>query len=785
LDIAIAGGLAITVTTVDVTLTLTQGTSSATNIGSTTAQYAILNVSGAMTAARNLILPSSSRQYVINNNTTGGFALTVKGSATSGVTMVNGEKAHVFWNGSDYAKLSNTPGGAGTFSSITNTGLTSGRVVYSTTGGLETDSVNLTFDGTNLGIGNNASYQFKNSSGTVIPMLTVDSSNNFIYGASGAFTGAHLWYSSGSERMRIDTSGNVGIGTTSPLGRLMAVEGSRANSTNIGNVNVYTNSTAAINLGGTIALGGTFDTAQPTSFAPFGSIRGAKENATNNNYAGYLQFNTIANGDVLTERMRIDSSGNVGIGGTPSGSYKLQVKNSTVYVGVNSDGTNGVIESNGALFVRTNTANPLVFGANTTEAMRIDSSGNVGIGTPTPGAKLDVATTTGFTFGAASTAGVNIGTQGTSGGSFMVQTASLNSSFGSGLAIDGSYSSLKSTVNIKAFGVASGGGYGSNLAFYTSSETTLSEKMRIDSSGNVGIGTDTPLSKFEVRSGYITAGTTTATGGPKILAGYYSSGAITTLGSEYSNGGPVLGYGVWPSTSAAGAFISSTTANLSRGAYTILGNNHVWYGGTAQTVAIDGAVTTSELMRIDSTGNLLVGTPAQIRAGDRFSVSGAGAQVATFSNSTNTSGYSAISTIIQANGNNTSTYHFWGNTSGVGNWYLFGNGTTSYTSDARLKKNIVTTRDGYLEDICRLRVVKYNWKKDNDATPKELGLIAQEVEQIFPNLVQDDLNPIEEGGEIFKQVKHSVLPFMLLKAIQEQQALITSLTARITALEST
>jgi len=150
LDIAIAGGLAITITTTDVTLSITQGTSSATNIGSTTAQYAILNVSGAMTAARNLILPSSSRQYVINNNTTGGFALTVKGSATSGVTMVNGEKAHVFWNGSDYAKLSNTPGGAGTFSSITNTGLTSGRVVYSTTGGLETDSANLLYSGTDL-----------------------------------------------------------------------------------------------------------------------------------------------------------------------------------------------------------------------------------------------------------------------------------------------------------------------------------------------------------------------------------------------------------------------------------------------------------------------------------------------------------------------------------------------------------------------------------------------------------------------------------------------------------
>ena len=108
LDIAIAGGLAITVTTADVTLTNTQGTSSATNIASTTAQYVILNVSGAMTAARNLIVPSSSKWYIINNTTTGGFTLTVKGSATTGVGVVNGEKALVAWNGTDYVKISST-----------------------------------------------------------------------------------------------------------------------------------------------------------------------------------------------------------------------------------------------------------------------------------------------------------------------------------------------------------------------------------------------------------------------------------------------------------------------------------------------------------------------------------------------------------------------------------------------------------------------------------------------------------------------------------------------------
>jgi len=109
LDIAIAGGLSIAITTTDVTLTLTQGTSAATNIGSTTAQYAILNITGAKTAARNLIVPSSSRHYIINNSAaTGGFLLTVKGAATTGITLVDGEKAIVAWNGTDYVKVASS-----------------------------------------------------------------------------------------------------------------------------------------------------------------------------------------------------------------------------------------------------------------------------------------------------------------------------------------------------------------------------------------------------------------------------------------------------------------------------------------------------------------------------------------------------------------------------------------------------------------------------------------------------------------------------------------------------
>jgi hypothetical protein len=83
------------------------------------------------------------------------------------------------------------------------------------------------------------------------------------------------------------------------------------------------------------------------------------------------------------------SSGNVGIG-TSSPAQKLQVSGTVSSIGgsvtanMSSDGSNGVYETNGACFLRSTTSNPLILGTNNTERMRIDSNGNVGIGTNTP-----------------------------------------------------------------------------------------------------------------------------------------------------------------------------------------------------------------------------------------------------------------------------------------------------------------------------------------------------------------------------------------------------------------
>jgi len=115
LDIAIAGSLNVT-TDADVTLTITNGSNSGNNITSTTAQYMQLLCTGSRTTNRNINVPNSSKMYVVNNSTTGGYAITVRGSTgpTTGVTVYNGELAVIFWSSvaSDFIKISSYAGTA-------------------------------------------------------------------------------------------------------------------------------------------------------------------------------------------------------------------------------------------------------------------------------------------------------------------------------------------------------------------------------------------------------------------------------------------------------------------------------------------------------------------------------------------------------------------------------------------------------------------------------------------------------------------------------------------------
>lgn len=102
-------------------------------------------------------------------------------------------------------------------------------------------------------------------------------------------------------------------------------------------------------------------------------------------------------------------------------------------------------------------------------------------------------------------------------------------------------------------------------------------------------------------------------------------------------------------------------------------------------------------------------------------------------------------------------------------------------SDRRWKKDI-TTLEGSLSNVMKLRGVNYNWRVDdypnkNFTNKLQIGFIAQEVEKVFPELVTEDANG-------FKAVQYSKLVAVLTEAIQEQQDIIDAQNSRIDSLES-
>jgi len=102
-DIAIAGTLSFTGDS-PVTLANTTGSSSGTAITTTTAQYACIRVTATTAATKVITGPSYSKTYLVDNASS--FAITFKASGQTGVSIAAGEKAFVYYNGTDYVKIS-------------------------------------------------------------------------------------------------------------------------------------------------------------------------------------------------------------------------------------------------------------------------------------------------------------------------------------------------------------------------------------------------------------------------------------------------------------------------------------------------------------------------------------------------------------------------------------------------------------------------------------------------------------------------------------------------------
>jgi hypothetical protein len=301
------------------------------------------------------------------------------------------------------------------------------------------------------------------------------------------------------------------------------------------------------------------------------------------------------------------------------------------------------------------------------------------------------------------------------------------------------------------------------------------ERARITSGGDLLVGTTSSSGRLTVvtgtgsqaalfQSGSGTTQQAIATFSNVTNSGYLSIAGIGTSSSV----------GTWTNGSMVIEAVPNSTGNLFIGAYT-------------GDLVFQNARSNSG--RFNSGGNLLVGTDTAAsteRLGVVKSVSNG--WVVRAENSDNQSGDQLHRLVLGSNCNDTSSYHLVCTTGGNDRLFIYGNGNVvnsnnSYgsLSDIKHKENIVDATPK-LAGLNQLRVVNYNLKGDS---LKQIGLVAQEVEQVFPGLVDStrdiDQETQEPTGEVTKSIKYSVFVPMLIKAIQEQQVIIESLKARLDA----
>jgi hypothetical protein len=121
-DIAVAGTLTLNGDGA-VTLVNTSGDAAGTNIGATTAQYAVVKITGTLTTTKVITAPSSSKTYIVDNAATGG-AVTFKAAGQTGVSVAVAEKCTVYYNGTDYVKVASSVTDGVSTISFGSTGLT-------------------------------------------------------------------------------------------------------------------------------------------------------------------------------------------------------------------------------------------------------------------------------------------------------------------------------------------------------------------------------------------------------------------------------------------------------------------------------------------------------------------------------------------------------------------------------------------------------------------------------------------------------------------------------------
>lgn len=290
-----------------------------------------------------------------------------------------------------------------------------------------------------------------------------------------------------------------------------------------------------------------------------------------------------------------------------------------------------------------------------------------------------------------------------------------------------------------------------HLELYTTASGTSTERMRINSAGNVGIGTSSPDAKLHVQDGTIRTKQSSTAGNSVIYA--------TNAGGN--------NVGFWKFGSTAGSY--GVIAAENGAVFNSSGDLCIVNDAASKNIIFANNGAAIERMRIDSSGNLLVGTTGTPTNGGYVFYAGTGGN-ADFGHANGTpSGYSYV--------------RFLYNGSSIGSITQNGTTATSYntSSDYRLKENIQPMQ-GALAVVQQLNPVTYTWKADGSDGQ---GFIAHELQAVVPDCVTGEKDAVDaEGNPVYQGIDTSFLVATLTKAIQEQQAQIETLTAKVAALEA-
>lgn len=625
-----------------------------------------------------------------------------------------------------------------------------------------------------------------------------------------------LTFSSGgsTERMRITSAGNVGIGTNSP-GNILHVSSAGSDTyVRIGNnagydAGIYFNTSAdwtigtdtsnsnaftigngssvgaspklTIETGGNIGIG-TASPTSPTSVARFLEIEGATAGIVLHD-SDVEAWDLYASGGKLGTRYNngangwwLDSSGNMGIG-TTSPSEELDVRNDgangIATIGVRG-GTNGagvvaisghgttygstsfdLIQNSSGAYVYNRSNTLMIFGTNNTERMRINNDGTVGIGGTSNGSQLEIIGGGYNSIRIGSTQAANTN---------KLSGISMNNYQGNGTSIFQTF--CQSGSNTIYYGSADGGFRGVQAHYFmvnsnsdsTSGHTTA---MLINSSGNVGIGTTSPQTQLQITSNTTTKLRVNTTGVADSMVEILGYDAGVHIGDN-SNGNR---WAIWNDG-------PGTSTSLNFGSYAL----GTWY------------VPGSQVMTMTSAGNVGVGDTS---APNKLSVKDTANLTCRFTGGTTFSLYqnNTDSTVIfSANHGNASPAgvekrFIWQMAGGTAKMKL-DDGTLTVSadliaygspSDKRLKENIKPINSA-LEKVSKLQGVTFDWKdkkRDKAYDPDQgwkhdIGFIAQDVQKVIPELVR-------ENKDGMLSMRHQGMAPILLEAIKELKAEIEEL----------